>query len=79
MISIAIKETTNTYIIDVPYYVSSITQLKNYILSFKTNYMYNNLKLVLLDNNNNGSYVSDNFKIENNDIYILSIVPIILD
>ena len=79
MISVTIFETSTSYGISLPEYVKTVKQLKNNILSKKTQYSYNNLRLVLLDNNKNHSELGDTEFIYDKDIFILAIVPIILD
>ena len=79
MILVTIIETTETYNLELPDYVKTIKQLKNNILSFKKNYKYDNLKLVLIDNNFNDISLSDSSKIYPYDNFILCIAPINID
>jgi hypothetical protein len=78
MISLNISETGSKYILELPDYVKTVKQLKNNILSFKTNYYYDNIKLILIDDNLNETYLLDEDEIYDQDTFILVIVPIIL-
>ena len=78
MISVTISETTGQYDLELPDYVKTVKQLKNNILKFKDCY-YENLKLVLIDNNLNEKLLSDEENIYDSDRFILVIVPIKLD
>lgn len=60
-----------------PSHVNDVKILKNNLLNFMSNYNYQNLKLVLLDQNKNYVFLDDSDKIYNNDKFILSIVPIV--
>ena len=75
MISVSIRETTGTYDLELPEYVKTFQQLKNNILRFK-DCLYDNLKLILIDNNLNERYLLDGDQIFNQDKFILVIVPI---
>lgn len=78
MISVTISETTGQYDLELPDYVKTVKQLKNNILKFKDCH-YENLKLVLIDNNLNEKLLSDEENIYDSDRFILVIVPIKLD
>ena len=75
MISVSISETTSTFDLELPDYVKTVRQLKNNILRFK-DCLYDNLKLILIDNNLNEKYLLDKDQIFNKDNFILIIVPI---
>ena len=77
MVKIMLKKTTGNQILDLPDHVKTIRQLKNNIITNDNNYRYDNLKIVLEDNNNI-IYLEDDENIFDNDILILSIIPIII-